>query len=86
LPKGLQSLDLRENMIRESKITDNGLKHLKKLSALQSLYLSWCKMITDNGLEHLKALSALQYLDLTWCNKITDNGLEHFKALFLLLF
>ena len=72
--KHLQSLGLRG-------ITDDRLEHLKALSNLQSLNLSFCNKITDVGLEHLKALSNLQSLNLKACERITDDGLKHLKAL-----
>ncbi|HUY03542.1 MAG TPA: leucine-rich repeat domain-containing protein, partial [Rhodocyclaceae bacterium] len=49
-------------------ITD--LAPLGKLTALQSLRLSWCMQITD--LAPLAKLTALQSLDLSFCEQITD--------------
>ena len=44
-------------------MTDAGLEHLKGLTNLQSLDLTFTK-VTDAGLEHLKGLTKLQSLDL----------------------
>ena len=58
--------------------TDAELEHLKGLTALRQLYLSYTQ-VTDAGLEHLKGLTQLQYLDVP--SNVTDAGLEHLKGL-----
>ncbi|MCE9543933.1 MAG: hypothetical protein K8T25_00180 [Planctomycetia bacterium] len=65
--------------LRNAKVTDSGLEHLKGLTGLRRLDLDGTQ-ITDNGLEHLKGLKALQTL---WLNEtqVTDNGLEHLRGL-----
>jgi beta-lactamase regulating signal transducer with metallopeptidase domain len=65
--------------LRETKVTDAGLEHLKGFSQLQYLFLGHTD-VTDAGLEHLKGLSQLQMLDLSG-TKVTDAGLEHLKGL-----
>jgi len=60
-------------------VTDEGLEHLKNLTALEGLYLS-AAQITDAGLEHLKNLTALNRLDLS-NTQITGAGLEHLNNL-----
>ena len=66
-------------VIHDTKVTDEGLKHLKELSKLQSLYLAANK-VTDEGLKHLEGLTSLQTLHLA-ANKVTDEGLVHLKGL-----
>jgi hypothetical protein len=66
-------------VIHDSKVTDKGLKHLKELTKLQSLYLAANK-VTDEGLKHLKGLTSLETLHLS-NTKVTDAGLEHLKGL-----
>ncbi|MEC9349856.1 MAG: leucine-rich repeat domain-containing protein, partial [Planctomycetota bacterium] len=57
-----------------TKVTDAGLKHLKGLTNLTSLYLFFNTKVTDAGLEHLRGLTNLTAL---WLNdtKVTDAGL-----------
>ena len=69
----LKSLDLRN-----TRITDAGLIHLKGLTGLL-LDLS-VTQITDAGLIHLKGLTGLQVLHLDG-TQITDAGLIHLKGL-----
>jgi len=58
--------------ISEPKITDEGLVHLKTLTALRSLNLNHTK-ITDTGLEHLRGLSSLEMLNIR-NTQVTDEG------------
>ena len=60
-----------------SKVTDDGLVHLKGLTNLQFLSLSRTK-VTDAGLVHLKGLTKLQYLHLS-DTKVTDEGVKKLK-------
>jgi len=66
--------------LSRSKISDDGLRHLKKLSKLRELYFDFKKNITDAGLAHLKGLTKLQVLSL-WGTKFTDEGLVHLEGL-----
>jgi len=83
LTNGKQVFDggpmVRQAVTNDTKITDDGLKHLKKLSKLQSLYLDTNK-VTDEGLKHLEGLTNLQTLHLD-ANKVTDEGLVHLEGL-----
>ena len=47
-----------------TKVTDAGLVHLKGLTALEQLDLSYTR-VTGSGLEHLNGSTALQQLDLS---------------------
>lgn len=55
-------------------ITSTGMVHLKGLSRLAHLNLSFCNRITDAGLRQLSKLTRLTYLDLQGCVKITQSG------------
>ena len=57
-PPGKQSLDLKD-----TDVTDAGLKELAALKGLQALSLGWTK-VTDAGLKELAGLKALQSLNL----------------------
>ena len=70
----LLSLDLRN-----SKITNAGLEHLKSMSQLEELVLMDTP-ITDAGLEQIKNMTKLQSLNLN-NTKITDTSLESLKGL-----
>ena len=51
-------------MLEGCEVTDAWLEHLKGLTKLQSLDLSYTP-VTDAGLEHLKGLTKLRSLDLS---------------------
>ncbi len=63
----------------DTKINDEQLKTIAKLTALTKLYLERTG-ITDNGLQHLKALSQLQYLNVIGTN-ISIKGIGQLKQL-----
>ncbi len=65
--------------LRNTKIGDAGLEHLKGLTSLKLLYLHGTK-VSDTGLEHLKGLTSLEDLELSG-TEIGDAGLEHLKGL-----
>jgi internalin A len=73
LMSGLQMLGLSYNAL----VTDAGLEHLKGMTRLQYLDLSYTHV---SGLEYLDSLTGLQYLNLS-CTPVTDAGLEHLKGL-----
>jgi hypothetical protein len=77
----LESLDrLEELSIAGAPITDSGLKHISKLTALRILSLWDTRGVTDAGLVHLAALTKLQTLNLYRCG-ITDAGLVHLRRM-----
>ena len=65
-------------------VTDADLEHLKGLTKLEVLSLSFTQ-VTDAGLMHLKRMTALQELDLSY-TIVSDAGLEHLKGLTKLRF
>ena len=56
-----------------------GLVHLKGLTNLEGLFLSFCEKITDAGLAHLKGMTNLQDLDLSFCRNITYSGVAELQ-------
>lgn len=62
-----------------TKITDEGLVHLKELRRLKILVLA-DTAITDDGLRHVAALPALEVLNLSR-TPISDQGLAHLKRM-----
>src|SRR5881409_2312039 len=62
-----------------TKVTDAGLKELKHLKQLTSLYLNNTQ-VTDAGLKELKDLKQLTYLDVAF-TQVTDAGLKELKDL-----
>src|SRR5438270_435213 len=60
-------------------VTDAGLKELKDLEQLTSLYLAYTK-VTDAGMKELKDLKQLTSLNLAETN-VTDAGLKELKHL-----
>ena len=65
--------------LRHSRVTDEELKHLNTLPALERLNLGDTQ-VTDEGLRHLEGLQALRGLNLT-DTQITDEGLKHLERL-----
>ena len=76
-PKGPHTT--RSSTYRSSKVSDEGLSHVKGLPRLKVLTLR-STAITDDALEHLKDLPQIQTLDLSQ-TKITDAGLKHLEGL-----
>ena len=62
-----------------TKITDDGLRHLKDLTNLSRLHLE-NTAITDAGVGRLRWNTALEYLNL-YGTKVTDKGLDRLKTL-----
>ena len=60
--------------LKDTKITDAGLKHLVNLKNLKKLHLERTA-VTDEGLANLSELSNLNYLNL-YGTKVTDAGLD----------
>ena len=74
-PRWLRSLlgdDFFAGVVLAHVTTDAGMEHLKALTQLQRLWLSYTR-VTDGGLEHLKGLTQLQWLSL-WDARVTDAG------------
>jgi hypothetical protein len=59
-------------LLDNENVTDHGLEHLKELSQLESLDISFTK-VTDDGLKNLKGLNNLQELSLVF-TRVTDAG------------
>jgi len=75
---------LRELVLHNTKVTDEGLSHVVKLSELTHLDLTCCKSVTDEGLGHVGAMVSLRTLKLGGCPQITDEGVRHLCGLILL--
>lgn len=58
-------------------VTDDGLAHLKGLSALKSLAILG-NNLTDSGLLHLEGLTTLESV-IIWSNKVTDPAVDRLK-------
>ncbi len=69
-----------DGWLSRTKVTDEGLEHLKGLTQLQTLELWGCLNVTDVGLEHIKGLVKLKKLNLSG-TQVTNAGLEHLKGL-----
>jgi hypothetical protein len=68
-----------EELELPSRITDAGLRHLSKLTKLESLCLNDLP-ITDAGLEHLRGATGMSSLALSG-TKITDAGLAQLSGM-----
>ena len=65
--------------LRDTRITDEGLKHLRMLRKLRSLHLERTA-VTDKGIAQLAELANLEYLNL-YGTKVGDRGLRHLAKL-----
>ena len=70
---------LRRFDLSETQVSDAGLKELKALTNLTSLFLFSAK-VTDRGLKELRDLTKLTTLFLG-STKVTDEGLKELKEL-----
>jgi hypothetical protein len=70
----LSSLPLHTIEFSGTPISDDGLRHLSKMTTLERLDLDSAQ-ITDEGLEHLKGLFGLEYVTLRG-TQVTDEGAE----------
>ncbi|MDA0835430.1 MAG: hypothetical protein O2955_10895 [Planctomycetota bacterium] len=70
--------------LRGSKISNDGLKALRKMKHLEYLDVS-STAISDEGLKHLSGLTELRVLSLDNCENITGTGFVHFQGLSQLL-
>ena len=61
-------------------VTDAGLVHLRKFSALESLDLEWSK-VTDAGLSSIAAVQSLRWVDLGFCEGITEQGASELQRI-----
>jgi len=68
-------VEVRDVRIHSALITDEGFKHVKRLSRLESLEV-WYAPISDAGVESLRELKHLKSLSLT-ATKVTDAGLAN---------
>jgi len=73
--KNLQALNLGD-----SKVTDNGLRHIAGLTKLRWLSLGGAQNVTNRGLVHLKDLKNLEVLNLE-VTRTDSRGLVHLKGL-----
>ncbi len=72
--------NLQELGLGRTRITDEGLVHLKGLTSLHTLDFSWCVGITGAGLEHLKELTSMKELSL-YKTRVTDAELVYLKGM-----
>jgi len=82
--KGLAELAkcrlLEELNIGSPGITDEGMRHVAKLTNLKKLMLFGCENVTNEGLAHLTTLKSLRHLYIT-DSKITIGGLSHLNKI-----
>jgi F-box/leucine-rich repeat protein 14 len=71
---------MEELYIGSPGITDEGMRHVAKLTNLKKLMLFGCDNITNEGLAQLTTLKSLKHLDIT-DSKITIGGLSHLNKI-----
>ena len=72
--------DIKALKLSDTRITDDGLRHLRQLPRLQRLYLASTN-ITGAGLKHLVGLTKLEQLDLSCNAAIEDSDLASIAML-----
>lgn len=74
----LAALDMRGSLRRPSQYTDDGLRHLKKLSSLTNLEIANSE-ISDEGLRHLtfEDMPKLSFIRLNNVPNVTREGVFH---------
>ena len=82
--KGLAELAncrlLEELYIGSPGVTDEGMRHVARLTNLKKLMLFGCENLTNNGLAQLTTLKSLKHLYIT-DSKITIGGLSHLNKI-----
>src|SRR5262249_54195309 len=63
------------------RLTDAGLKHLRRGRTLDNLTLRSTKKVTDAGIKELAGLKNLQAVHLMMTEKVTDAGVKELAAL-----
>jgi hypothetical protein len=68
------------NLGDSTKVTDEGLLHLRRMPQLQELVLNgWDSPITDRGLAVLGQLPALRRFQMCWPQRISDTGVANLQ-------
>lgn len=75
----LRAIVLKKTGFEPKRVTDDGLKHLRELTALRQLDL-YGNSISDAGLEHLGRMAKLEELNLS-LTQVTDAGLARLSPL-----
>jgi len=57
------------------RLTDDALGHLRSLTRLRTLDLTYCLKITDEGVNKLAPLTTLDHLEL-WRTKVSEEGIR----------
>jgi hypothetical protein len=71
----LRNLGCTSLVLRDSRITDAGLKHLEAVTSLRYLSVENTE-VTDDGLKFIANLRGLDALDVSG-TRVTDDGLRH---------
>ncbi len=67
-------------LLNNKPVTDTGVEHIAKLTALKRLSLLGCR-VTNEGLAHLASLASLTDLDLGRNQGVSDEGLPYLTGL-----
>jgi hypothetical protein len=72
--------DVHEVWLNGTRVTNDGLRHLRALTKLRLLLLDSNPEVTDAGLAQVRGLTRLQVLQLGG-TQVTDSGLGHLRGL-----
>ena len=72
--------DLKELLLKETQVTDEGLRHIGKMTGLEYLSIWNAYSVTDSGVAHLKNLKNLKTIHISNSN-LTDKSLVVLSSL-----
>jgi Leucine rich repeat len=64
---------LKTLRMKKTQATDEGLRHIGKMSELEELYIRDSRSVTDAGVSHLAHLANLKHVDISFSNLTNDS-------------
>jgi hypothetical protein len=71
---------LQELLLHGTQVTDEGLRHIGRMTDLEKLFIWDARSVTDAGIKHLSDLKKLQYIHISKSN-LTDDSLALLSGL-----
>jgi hypothetical protein len=64
---------LKKLRMKKTQATDEGLRHIGKMSKLEELYIRDARAVTDKGVSHLSNLAQLKHISISFSNLTNDS-------------
>jgi hypothetical protein len=64
---------LKKLRMKKTQATDEGLRHIGKMSELEELYIRDARFVTDEGVSHLSNLANLKHISINFSNLTNDS-------------